>query len=157
MAGIDKYNSPAWIGDHAGVAVTKFLQSALGKTSGPHPDVSDWYAYFIEHWALHHTVLFSYMVTLGEILVGLALITGFCVGVSAFFGAFMNYNFLLAGTVSINPVMLLVSIFLMLAWRTAGWWGADRFILPQMKCPNVKPPSCSCRITDCKYNTGKAC
>ncbi|MEN6459953.1 MAG: Crp/Fnr family transcriptional regulator, partial [Syntrophomonas sp.] len=37
-------NSAVWVGSKAGVAVTGFLKGALGKTSGPHPDVQSWYA-----------------------------------------------------------------------------------------------------------------
>lgn len=132
MAGWAKLHNPAWIGDQTGTAITGFLKGALQKVSGDHPDVSLWYAYFIEHVALEHTTLFSYLVVYGEILVGLALIIGVCVGVSAFFGAFMNYNFLLAGSVSVNPIMLLIAILLILSWRVAGWLGADQFILPHI-------------------------
>ena len=44
----------------------------------------------------------------------------------------MNINYLFAGTVSTNPELLLLEIFIMLAWKTAGWYGLDRFILPQI-------------------------
>ena len=79
---------------------------------------------------LPHVVTWSYFVTFGEILVGAALIVGFLVGVSAFFVGFMNLNFMLAGSVSINPVWFTISIGLMLAWRIAGYWGADAYALP---------------------------
>ena len=129
MAGWDKYTSPAWIGPQAGTAVKGFLTGALGKMSGEHPDVQSWYGYFIENFALQHTALFSYLVTFGEIAVGIALILGFLTGISAFFGAFMNFQFLFSGTVSVNPEMVILSFLLILAWRTAGWYGLDRFVL----------------------------
>ena len=66
---------------------------------------------------------------------GLGLILGAFVGIAAFFGTFMNLNFILAGTVSTNPVMFLVAIFLMLAWRNAGWVGLDRWLLPKIGVP----------------------
>lgn len=131
-AGWTKLHSTAWVGDQAGTAVQGFLLGALQKSSGPHPDVQSWYAAFINNFALEHTVLFSYMVTYGELLVGAALILGICTAVSAFFGAFMNVNYLLAGTVSINPILLVLEILLMLAWRTAGFVGADRYILSKL-------------------------
>ncbi len=133
MAGWSKFHNPKWIGDEAGTAITGFLHSALLKTSGEHPDVSGWYAYFIEHVVLPHTTLLSYLVTYGEILVGIALILGFLVGISAFFGAFMNFNFLFAGSVSVNPPMLILALILMLAWRVAGFLGIDYFALPKLK------------------------
>jgi thiosulfate dehydrogenase [quinone] large subunit len=42
---------------------------------------------------------------------------------------------LLAGTVSTNPLLLIPSIFLILAWRNAGWLGLDRFALPLVGTP----------------------
>ena len=129
-AGWAKINNPAWVGDGAGSAVKGFLEGALAKTSGPHPDVQWWYAYFVENFALEHTTAFSYTVAYGELLVGLALILGFLVGISAFFGIFMNFNYLLAGTVSVNPIMLALGISLILAWRVAGYLGLDYFVLP---------------------------
>lgn len=131
-AGWTKLHNPVWVGNQAGTAVKGFLLGALQKSSGPHPDVQGWYAAFINNFALEHTVLFSYLVTYGELLVGAALILGIFTAVSAFFGAFMNINYLLAGTVSINPILLVLEIFLMLAWRTAGWIGVDRYILSKL-------------------------
>lgn len=128
-AGWTKLHSPLWAGDQAGTAVKGFLLGALQKASGPHPDVQSWYAAFIQGFALHHTTFFSYAVTYGELLVGAALILGICTATAAFFGAFMNMNYLLAGTVSINPILLILQVLLMLAWRTAGWLGLDRYIV----------------------------
>ncbi|MDR7550885.1 MAG: hypothetical protein QN131_13255 [Armatimonadota bacterium] len=71
----------------------------------------------------------------GELLVGVAIIVGAFVGIAAFFGGFMNWNFMVAGTASINPVLFTLSIVLMLAWKTAGWWGLDRWLLPRLGTP----------------------
>lgn len=132
MAGWAKVTSPLWTGSQAGVAVQGFLMGALNKTTGEHPDVSSWYAYFIEHVALNHTALLSYMVAYGEVAIGIALILGIFVGISAFFGLFMNFNYLFAGTVSINPELAVLEFLLILAWKTAGYLGGDRFILPKL-------------------------
>ena len=59
------------------------------------------------------------MVTFGEILIGLGLIFGCLTGFAAFFGVFLNMNFLLSGAVSINPVIGFLALFLILAWRIA--------------------------------------
>jgi len=129
-AGWAKLHSPVWVGDKAGTALQGFLAGALQKTGGPHPDVQSWYAVFLQGFVSHHTALFSYLVSYGELLVGVALILGLFTGVAAFFGAFMNMNYLLAGTVSINPVLFVLEVFLILAWRVAGWIGLDRYALP---------------------------
>jgi thiosulfate dehydrogenase (quinone) large subunit len=130
-AGWEKLHDAAWVGASAGSSLNGFLLGALQKTSGAHPSVSSWYGWFIEHIALPHSVTFSYLVTGGEILVGAALILGFLTGKAAFWGGFMSLNFLLAGTGSINPQMLILEVLLVAAWRTAGWYGIDRYILPR--------------------------
>ncbi len=135
MAGWGKLNNPAWIGDSSGTAITGFLTGALNKASGAHPDVQSWYADFINNVALPHAVLLSHLVTFGEILVGVALILGIFTGIAAFFGVFMNMNFLLAGAVSVNPILLILQLFLVLAWRVAGWIGLDRYVLPKLGTP----------------------
>lgn len=134
-SGWGKVTNPVWVGEKAGVAISGFLNNALTKTTGAHPDVQGWYAFFIENVALPNAEIFSYMVAFGELLVGVGLILGAFTGIAAFFGAFMNMNFLFAGTVSVNPVLLLLELFIILAWRTAGWYGLDRFILPLLGVP----------------------
>jgi thiosulfate dehydrogenase [quinone] large subunit len=47
----------------------------------------------------------------------------------------MNLNYLLAGTVSTNPILLILQLFLILAWRVAGWYGLDRWALPSLGTP----------------------
>ena len=130
QAGIEKVQSPAWTGIKSGAALTGFVTGALNKTIGLHPDVQGWYAVFLKDFVLPNSSLFSYLVAYGEVLVGIALILGFLTGIAAFFGGFMNMSFLLAGTVSTNPILFLFELLLILAWRVAGWWGIDRFILP---------------------------
>lgn len=135
QAGYEKIINPVWTGSKAGVALQGFLIGSLKKSSGEHPDVSGWYAEFIHSFALPHTAIFSYIVSYGELLVGIAVILGIFTGIAAFFGAFMNMNYLFAGTVSINPLLFLLELFLILAWRIAGWYGIDRWLLPLLGTP----------------------
>jgi thiosulfate dehydrogenase (quinone) large subunit len=141
-AGWDKLTNPAgvWVGAKAGVAVTGFLKGALTKTTGDHPDVQGYSAWFFEQVALPNAALFSYLVTFGEIAVGLALIVGLFTGIAAFFGGLMNASYLLAGTVSSNPVLFIIAIVLVMAWRTAGYWGLDRWALPRIGVPGAPGP-----------------
>lgn len=134
-AGWAKVTNPVWVGPDAGGAVMGFLNGALAKTAGPHPDVSPWYAEFIKTVAIPNASIFSHTVAFGELLVGIALILGVFTGIAAFFGAFMNMNYLFAGTVSSNPVMFLLQLLLIFAWRVAGHYGADRYLLPLLGTP----------------------
>lgn len=127
-AGYEKLINPVWIGEKAGVAMTGFVNGALAKTVGEHPDVSGWYAWFLQHAVLPHANIWSHAITYGEILVGLGLIFGAMTFLAAFFGAFMNINYLFAGTVSVNPQLLVLAILLMLARKIAGMIGLDYYI-----------------------------
>lgn len=135
IAGWEKVTNPVWAGPSAGGALHGYLLGALAKTSGAHPDVSGWYAAFINSTVLPNTTVFSNMVAVGELLVGIALILGAFTGIAAFFGAFMNMNYLFAGTVSINPLLFILQLFLILSWRVAGFYGLDRYLLPLLGTP----------------------
>lgn len=134
-AGWGKINSPAWVGDSAGGALSGFINGALQKMSGAHPDVQGWYGAFLENVILPNATFWSHVVAWGEFVVGVALILGLLTGIAAFFGLFMNLNFLLAGTVSTNPILFVLAIGIILAWKVAGHVGLDRFLLPRLGTP----------------------
>lgn len=141
MAGWGKVVNPAWFGSDAGASLRGFVNGAIAKTAcapnvaaaACHPDVQMWYASFLQSTVLPHVVVWSNAVAIGEVLVGVGLIVGLFTGAAAFFGGFMNLNFLLAGTVSVNPVLLILALPLMLAWRVAGYWGLDRYAMPFLR------------------------
>src|SRR3989344_6487014 len=132
-AGWEKVIDPAWFGSGAGASLNGFIQGALAKTGGAHPSVQGWYAAFLQGAVAPNLVAWSNFVAVGELLVGIALILGLLTGVAAFFGAFMNLNFMLAGTVSTNPILLVLALPLILAWRIAGYLGVDYYALPFLR------------------------
>lgn len=132
-AGWGKVTSPAWTGENAGAAVTGYLKGAIAR--GDEGIVPGWYVAFLENVALPNAKIFSFFVAYGELLVGLGLIVGLFTGVAAFFGGFMNVIFLLAGTLSTNPILFILATWLVLAWRNAGWYGLDRWALPYLGTP----------------------
>ena len=134
-AGWEKLHTPAWVGPDAGGALSGFIQGALAKTTSAHPDVASWYGSFLQNVVLPHVNMWSHMVAWGEFLVGVALIVGLLTGIAAFFGLFMNLNYLMAGTVSVNPILFTLSIFIILAWKTAGYLGLDYIVLPYLGTP----------------------
>jgi len=132
-----KHVGNSWIfTSHPGAALSGFLSSALTKTasSSGNPALG-WYSWFVQQVALPHAAGLSYVVTFGEIFIGLGLIFGVLTGIAAFFGMFMNMNFLLAGSVSINPIIGGLALFLIMAWRIAGYYGGDRWLLPLLGTP----------------------
>ena len=100
----------------------------------------DWYRSFIQFMIDNHwEVFFGKVIAFGETAVGIALILGAFVGIAAVGGAFMNLNFMLAGSASTNPVLLLLGFLLVLAWKTAGYIGLDRYLLPILGTPWKAP------------------
>ena len=96
----------------------------------------DWYNGFITFMVNNHWEgVFGKLIAFGETAVGLGLIFGAFVGIAAVGGAFMNLNFMLAGSASTNPVLLLLGFLLVLAWKTAGFIGIDRYLLPILGTP----------------------
>jgi thiosulfate dehydrogenase [quinone] large subunit len=133
LAGWEKIKDPAW--GTSGTALTGFVKNALAKSTGAHPAVQDWYASFLQNFVLPNAGLFSFLVTWGEVAVGLGVLLGALTGIAAGFGVLMNFNYLLAGTVSTNPILGMFGLFLVLAWRVAGLIGLDAWLLPLLGLP----------------------
>jgi thiosulfate dehydrogenase (quinone) large subunit len=134
-SGWGKVSNPAWV--QSGEALKGFWERAVVIPDGGRPVVAfDWYRAFLQSMldAQAYT-WFAKLVTYGEVLIGIALIIGAFTGIAAFFGAFMNWNFMMAGTASTNPMLLVVAIGLILAWKVAGYLGADYFLLRWIGTP----------------------
>jgi thiosulfate dehydrogenase [quinone] large subunit len=125
----------SWIfTNHLGAVLTGFLKGAVTPENIANP-ATGWYVWFVQHLAIPGAGFFTYLVTFGEIAVGLGLIFGVLTGIAAFFGLFMNLNFMLAGAISINPIIGGLALFILLAWRVAGYYGGDRYLLPLLGTP----------------------
>ena len=134
-AGWHKFTDPEWT--QGGAALRAYWERAASIPEQGRPPITyEWYRDFINTLlAGDHETWFAWVVTTGELAIGLALIVGALTGVAAFFGAFMNMSFLLAGSASTNPVMFTLAVGLMLAWRVAGYYGLDRYLLPLLGTP----------------------
>lgn len=135
-AGWEKMGNPVWTA--GGTALKGYWERAVAVPPAPaRPLIAfGWYRDFIQTLLDGgHYTWFAKLVVYGEFFVGVLLILGAFVGIAAFFGAFMNFNFMLAGSASTNPVLFLGAVFLMLAWKTAGYWGLDRWLLPKLGTP----------------------
>jgi thiosulfate dehydrogenase [quinone] large subunit len=132
-SGFGKLTNPAWV--NTGEALKGFWLGAL-KTD-PKPVITfDWYRVFIQFLVdTQAWTWFSKLVVAGELLIGIALLLGAFTGIAAVFGGLMNWNFMMAGTTSVNPVFFLFSVLLIMAWKTAGYWGLDRILLPVLGTP----------------------
>jgi thiosulfate dehydrogenase (quinone) large subunit len=135
-AGWHKFTDPAWM--ETGQAILGFWTRAVAIPPAPaRPPVTyDWYRGFLQFLIDSGShPWFAKLIVFGELAIGLGLLVGALVGIAAFFGALMNMSFLLAGTVSTNPVLFFAGILLILAWKNAGYLGIDRFLLPALGTP----------------------
>ena len=134
-AGLHKLENPAWV--QTGEALKGYWTNAIAIPDAGRPPISfDWYRSFLTmllnsesyHW-------FAPLIAYGELLIGIALILGIFTGIAAFMGGFMNWNFMMAGSASTNPVLFALAIGLVLAWKVGGYVGVDRFLLPMLGTP----------------------
>ena len=139
-AGWGKLNDPAWM--QGGVALKGFWANAVAiPESGSPPITYEWYRSFLQFMLDNDWYTwFAPLLAVTEFVVGLLLLLGAFTGLAAFAGSFLNLNFMLAGTASINPVLFTISILLMLAWKVAGWYGLDRWLLPRLGTPWARSP-----------------
>ena len=134
-AGWHKLTGEGWV--DGGTALLGYWERAVAIPDEGRPAISfEWYRTFLQFLMDNgaHS-WFAWLITVGEIAVGIGLLVGALVGVAAFFGALMNMSFLLAGSASSNPVLFTFAIGLMLAWKVAGYYGVDRWLLPRIGVP----------------------
>ncbi len=134
-SGWGKLGNPAWM--DGGEALKGFWTNAVQVPEQGRPPISyDWYRSFIQFLLDSGSYTwFAKLVVFGEIIIGTLLILGAFTGIAAFLGGFMNWNFIMAGTASTNGMLFLLAIVLMLAWKVAGWYGLDRWLLPAIGVP----------------------
>jgi thiosulfate dehydrogenase (quinone) large subunit len=134
-AGWHKLTGEGWV--DGGSSLLGYWERAVAIPDEGRPLISfEWYRTFLQFLIDNGAQSwFAWLITLGEIAVGVGLLVGALVGVAAFFGALMNMSFLLAGSASSNPVLFTFAIGLMLAWKVAGYYGVDRWLLPRLGVP----------------------
>jgi thiosulfate dehydrogenase [quinone] large subunit len=127
--------TPDWLS--GGEALRGFWERAVQiPESGRAPIAFDWYRDFIQFLLNTESYTwFAKLIVFGEILIGIGLIVGAFVGIAAFFGAFLNWNFIMAGSASTNALLFVLAILLMLAWKVAGYIGLDYYLLAWLGTP----------------------
>ena len=134
-AGYHKVSGTGWM--DGGSALKGFWTSAVAVPATGSPRITyGWYREFLQYMLNHEWYTwFGKVIAVGELLIGIGMILGVLVGFAAFFGALMNFNFMLAGSASTNPMLFALAIGLILAWKVAGYWGVDRVLLPILGAP----------------------
>jgi thiosulfate dehydrogenase [quinone] large subunit len=130
-----KLTNPKWM--QTGEALQGFWVNAVKIPETGRPAITfDWYRTFLQALldAQAYT-WFAKVVAVGELLVGIGLIVGAFAGIAAFFGGLMNWNFMMAGSASSNPLLFIAAVVLILAWKVSGYIGADYYLLRWLGTP----------------------
>ena len=131
-----KITDPKWT--VTGEALKSFWVNAAKIPDAPaKPAITfDWYRSFLQYLIdTQSYTWFAKLVAYGELLIGIALILGLFTGIAAFFGGFMNWNFMMAGAASTNPLLFAAAVALVLGWKVAGYIGLDYVVLPALGTP----------------------
>lgn len=130
-----KIFEPAWVG--GGAALKGYWTNAVAIPEQGRPAIAfDWYRSFIQMMLdTEAYTWFAKLVAYGELLVGIALVLGAFTGIAALFGGLMNWNFMMAGSASTNPLLFVIAVGLILAWKVSGYIGADYFLLRFLGTP----------------------
>ncbi|MGD0705389.1 MAG: DoxX family protein [Trebonia sp.] len=121
-----------WNGGGAGVkgfATAGVTGSTAGKGAGAS---YGWWAAFLHNFVVPNASWIAKLVTVSELVIGVLLILGLFTGLAAVAGLSLNLVYMFTGSAGVNPAYAIVAVFLILAWRNAGYLGLDRLALPMI-------------------------
>ena len=104
-----------------------------GSTAGKGGASYGWWAAFLHDFVVPNASWIAKVVTLSELVIGLLLILGLFTGLAAVAGLSLNLVYMFTGSAGVNPAYAIVAVFLILAWRNAGYLGLDGFALPMAR------------------------
>jgi thiosulfate dehydrogenase [quinone] large subunit len=109
-----------------GFATAGVSESTAGKGGASY----GWWAGFLHDFVVPNASWIAKVVTVSELVIGVLLILGLFTGLAAVAGLTLNLVYMFTGSAGVNPAYAIVAVFLILAWRNAGYLGLDRFALP---------------------------
>lgn len=132
-SGWAKLQSPEWM--RSGLALKTSWEHATQVPQAPGSGFG-WYRGLLQYllesgsygWA-------AKLIAVGETLIGIALILGFLTGIVAILSTLISFNLVLSGGGALDPLIPALTIGLVMAWKTAGWIGFDRWLLPVLGTP----------------------
>ena len=123
----------------SGAAVQGFAKGALANMTGAHPSVIGgtfgWNKAWLQYVADNGYRWIGPVIPFVEVTIGALLVLGLFTGVAAALGLLMNVSFLFGGSAGVNPAFALTAGALIAAWRVAGYYGLDNWVLPLVGVP----------------------
>lgn len=121
-SGIGKFMSG---GFDAGGYLQNAIENPVMSETGVQYPIFTW---FLDTIVLPMTPLINILVPVLEVVAGITLILGLFTTIGAFIGLGLNFMFLFAGTVSVNPLYILIAIFIFMGGYNSGKIGIDYFM-----------------------------
>ena len=119
---------------NGGAGVKGFATAGVsGSTAGKGGASYGWWAAFLHDFVVPNASWIAKVVTVSELVIGVLLILGLFTGAAAVAGLSLNLVYMFTGSAGVNPAYAIVAVFLILAWRNAGYLGLDRFVLPMAR------------------------
>lgn len=132
-AGRQKLQDPMWM--ESGTALQQVWQEAA-RSAADGSAATGWHRELLQFLiAQEWHGWIAPGIAVGETLIGIAVILGLFTGIAAFGGGLMAFTAVLAGSTTANPLLFTIAVLLVLAWKTGGWIGLDRWVLPLASRP----------------------
>lgn len=119
-ASLEKIITPEWLN---GTELTKFFYQQLSGGEVVFP----YYRHLITSLFAPHSLALSWIIMIGQMLVGLAILFGAFTNFALLWGLFMNVNFVLAGMVSPSAFYIVIQTALLVA-NAGAVFGLDHFL-----------------------------
>ncbi len=126
---IPKLSDPAWV--EGGAIVRGFWENqVIFNEGGRNAIYYDWYRDFL-NFMIENEVYRAFGVILPvlEVTIGVLFILGAFVGLVGLGAGFLHVNYLLAGSAGQNAILFPAAVLLIAAWKIAGYYGLDYFIM----------------------------
>ncbi|GEO24633.1 hypothetical protein AAC03nite_04180 [Alicyclobacillus acidoterrestris] len=114
----------------AGFLIHSLQHPVLGPDNHP---AYPWYNAFLHAFAIPHADVFNFLIPWGEVLVGVGLIFGVLTTAAAFFAMLMNFMYMFAGSISTNPMDILIGMFIIVGGSNSGFFGGDYWLVPYLR------------------------
>jgi thiosulfate dehydrogenase [quinone] large subunit len=118
----------------SGAGVKGFASAGVaGSKAGTGGASYGWFRGFLHGFVIPNSTWIAKLVAVSELTIGALLILGLFTGAVAVAGLALNVVYMFSGTSGVNPAYAIVAVFLILAWRNAGYLGLDSLALPMTR------------------------